>query len=133
MLRPLISSFIPSLFEERPIFTLPFLSRSVKMPTKLCSAVALVVQIGLLSFAAGLPQALNSSSNANTQPSTNLCGNNQHIILEGTPWLVANSMYGADRMVGTSCTYFDHIETSAGGSSQVVWSSTTDIQDVDGT
>lgn len=107
----------------------------MKMPTKLCSAVALVALVCLLelSFAAALPQALYPNSSANTQPSTNLCRNNQHIILEGTPWLVANSMYGADQMVGTSCTYFDHIETSPGGNSQVVWSSTTNIQDVDST
>lgn len=109
------------------------LFRSVKMPTNLCKAVALVA---LLSSVAALPQALfpNSSANsANTQPSTNLCGNNQNIILEGTPWLVANSMYGAGSMVGTSCTYYDHIDTSAGGNPQVVWSSTTNIQDVAGT
>ena len=104
-----------------------------------CNAVALVA---LLSSVAALPQARFSNSSANTanaantansQPSTNLCGNNQNIILSGTPWLVANSMYGAGSMVGTSCTYYDHIDTSAGGNSQVVWSSTTNIQDVAGT
>ena len=96
----------------------------------LYDAVALVA---LLSSAAALPQAGNSGSSANTQPSTNLCGNNQNIILQGTPWLVANSMYGAGSMVGTSCTYYDHIDTSAGGNPQVVWSSTVNIQDVAGT
>ena len=100
------------------------------MPAKLYNAVALVA---LLSPAAALPQAGNFGSSANTQRSTNLCGNDQRIILEGTPWLVANSMYGAGSMVGTSCTYYDHIETSAGGNPQVVWSSTVHIQDVAGT
>lgn len=67
-------------------------------------------------------------SAANLQSATNLCGNDQHIILDGTPWLVANSMYGAGSMVGTSCTYYDHLEGN-----RVVWSSTTNIQNVKGT
>ena len=100
------------------------------MPAKVYNAVALVA---LLSSVAALPQAGNPGSSANTQPSTNLCGNDQNIILQGTPWLVANSMYGAGSMVGTSCTYYDHIETPAGGNPQVVWSSTVHIQDVAGT
>ena len=103
------------------------------MSANLCKAVALVA---LLSSAAARPQALfpNSSANsANTQPSTNLCGDNQNVILTGTPWLVANSMYGAGSMVGTSCTYYDHIDSSTGGNPQIVWSSTINIQDVDGT
>ena len=114
--------------------------RSVKMSASLCKAVALVA---LLSSVAARPQAQfsNSSANsantqpsaANTQPSTNLCGDNQNVILTGTPWLVANSMYGAGSMVGTSCTYYDHIDSSAGGNPQIVWSSTINIQDVDST
>ena len=103
------------------------------MSANLCKAVALVA---LLSSAAARPQAQdpNSSANsANSQPSTNLCGDNQNVILTGTPWLVANSMYGAGSMVGTSCTYYDHIDSSAGGNPQIVWSSTINIQDVDGT
>ena len=96
------------------------------------NAVALVALL-LASSAAARPQAGNFDSSANTQPSANLCGNDQHVILQGTPWLVANSMYGAGSMVGTSCTYFDHVETSAGGNAQVVWSSTVNIQDVAGT
>ncbi|KAL8698910.1 MAG: hypothetical protein Q9201_006310 [Fulgogasparrea decipioides] len=74
-----------------------------------------------------------ASTTTNTQPSTNLCGNDQRIILDGTPWLVANSMYGAGSMVGTSCTYYDHIENSAGGNPRVIWSSTTSIQDIPST
>ena len=97
------------------------------MPAKVSNAVALVALL-LSSAATALPQAGNFGSSANTQPSTNLCGNDQRIILEGTPWLVANSMYGAGSMVGTSCTYYDHVENG-----QVVWSSTVHIQDVAGT
>ena len=97
------------------------------MPAKAYKTVALVA---LLSSAAALPQAGNPGSSANTQPSANLCGNDQHVVLEGTPWLVANSMYGAGSMVGTSCTYFDHVDTSTGGNPQVVWSSTVHIQDI---
>lgn len=47
--------------------------------------------------------------------------------------LVANSMYGAGSMVGTSCTHYDHVESSAGGNPQVVWGSTTHIQNIEST
>ena len=94
------------------------------MPTNIfTNALALVALLSLSSSSFALPQA------ASTQPSTNLCGNDDRIILQGTPWLVANSMYGAAAMVGTSCTYFDHVE----GNAVVVWSSTVHIQDVAGT
>ena len=105
------------------------------MPTILSNLVALVAT---LSSVVALPQRNNGSSPSvnpsvnNGQPSTNLCGNDQHIILDGTPWLVANSMYGAGSMVGTSCTNYDHIDTSA-GNPRVVWGSTTNIQDIGGT
>jgi len=92
------------------------------------TAVALAA---LLTSVAALPQI--TSPSANTQPSTSLCGNDEHIILDGTPWLVANSMYGAAAMVGTSCTYYKKIETPAGGNPRVVWSSTTAIQDIEST
>ena len=98
------------------------------MPTIFSYAAALVA---LLSSVTALSQSQNNSGN-NAQPPTNLCGNDQHVILDGTPWLVANSMYGAGSMVGTSCTEYDHIDTSA-GNPRVVWSSTTNIQDVGGT
>ena len=99
------------------------------MPIKVSNALALVALL-LVPSATARPQA---DSSANTQPSVNLCGNDQHVILQGTPWLVANSMYGAGSMVGTSCTYFDHVETGAGGNAEVVWSSTVNIEDVAGT
>ena len=92
---------------------------------------SIVALVATLSSVAALPQ--QQQAGANTQASTNLCGNNQNIILSGTPWLVANSMYGAGSMDGTSCTYFDHIDTSTGGFPQVVWSSTVNILDVEST
>lgn len=92
------------------------------------TAVALAA---LLASATALPQT--PSPSANTQPSTNLCGNDEHIILDGTPWLVANSMYGAAAMVGSLCTYYNRIETSSSGNPRVVWSSTTAIQDIEST
>ena len=64
-----------------------------------------------------------------SQPARNLCGNDDKIILEGTPWLVANSMYGASSMQGTSCTNYDHIESS-GDPSRVVWGSETHVRNV---
>jgi len=90
-----------------------------------------VALAALVASVSALPQM--ASPSANTQPSANLCANDEHIILEGTPWLVANSMYGASAMVGSSCTYYNKIETPAGGNPRVVWSSTTAIQDVEST
>ena len=105
-----------------------------------------VALVALVASVAALPapqQLANSSTNpqpstnlyssTNTQPSQNLCGNDQHIILDGTPWLVANSLYGAAQMVGSACTYFDRVETPAGGNPQVVWKSTTSIQNIEST
>lgn len=97
------------------------------MLLKSLNAVALAA---LLASAAALPA---QSQVANTQPSTNMCGNDEHVILEGTPWLVANSMYGAAAMVGSSCTTYDKIETPTDGNPRVVWSSTTNIQDIEST
>ena len=94
--------------------------------------VALVALLSSSSSSvAARPQTMANNFSASTQqqPSANLCGNDQRVILQGTPWLVANSMYGAGAMVGTSCTYFDHVE----GNAEVVWSSTVHIQDVPGT
>ncbi len=98
------------------------------MLSKSLNAAALAA---LLASVAALPQL--TSPGANTLPSTNLCGNDEHIILDGTPWLVANSMYGAAAMVGSSCTYYNKIETPVAGNPRVVWSSTTAIQDIKST
>ena len=70
----------------------------------------------------------SSSTGGTSVPSAKLCENDQKVILTGTPWLVANSMYGASSMEGTSCTLYDHVANG-----QVVWSSTVNIQDVGGT
>lgn len=56
-----------------------------------------------------------------------MCGNHERVILEGTPWLVANSMYGAAQIVVSSCTYLDRVESST---PQVISRSTTAIQNV---
>ena len=82
----------------------------------------------LLCTVIALPQPQAPNTGGNTQTATDLCGDNQNIILTGTPWLVANSMYGSGSMEGTSCTHYDHIEGS-----QVVWSNTVNIQNVDST
>ena len=135
----LLSFIHSSLLRKRPFcvtvllfFAPPFQSPSlrVEMSAKLSNAVALVA---LLSCVAALPRPQYPNPSANSQPSTNLCGNDQHIILEETPWLVANSMYGAGSMVGTSCTYYDHVDTFSGGNARVVWSSTTHIQNLEST
>lgn len=80
--------------------------------------------VALIAYVAAFPQP---QSKVNFHPSTNMCGNDERVILEGTPWLVANSMYGAAQMVGSSCTYFDRVESST---PQVFWRSTTAIQNV---
>ena len=79
------------------------------------------------------PATPNIAVAANTPASANLCGNDQHIIIDGTPWLVANSMYGAAQMVGSVCTQFDRVETPAGGNPRIVWGSKTAIQYVEST
>lgn len=85
--------------------------------------------VALTASVLALPQS-QSNAITNTQPSTKLCGNDDRIILEGTPWLVANSLYGAAAMVGSACTYYERIDTSGSGNSRVVWRSTTAIEDV---
>ncbi|KAL8795393.1 MAG: hypothetical protein Q9195_002134 [Heterodermia aff. obscurata] len=79
------------------------------------------------------PVTPNTAVLANTPASANLCGNDQHIIIDGTPWLVANSMYGAAQMVGSVCTQFDRVETPAGGNPRIVWGSKTAIEYVEST
>ena len=79
------------------------------------------------------PAMPNTVVSASTPGSANLCGNDQHIIIDGTPWLVANSMYGAAQMVGSVCTQFDRVETPAGGNPRIVWGSKTAIEYVEST
>ncbi|KAL8659755.1 MAG: hypothetical protein Q9202_006970 [Teloschistes flavicans] len=57
-----------------------------------------------------------------------MCGNDDRDILEGTPWLVANSMYGASAMVGSHCTSFDKVQNSPGGNPRVVFTSDSAIE-----
>lgn len=73
------------------------------------------------------------ASRATTQTSTNLCGDEDYIILQNTPWIVYNMLYNADETVGTQCTYYDSQTTSASGSAEVVWDSITNIEYVEST
>ncbi|KAL8636462.1 MAG: hypothetical protein Q9228_006145 [Teloschistes exilis] len=57
-----------------------------------------------------------------------MCGNDDRDILEGTPWLVANSMYGASAMVGSHCTSFDRVENPPGENPRVVFTSDSAIE-----
>ncbi|KAI9721632.1 MAG: hypothetical protein M1828_005123 [Chrysothrix sp. TS-e1954] len=59
-----------------------------------------------------------------------MCGNDQNIILPGTPYLVANDMYGASSFASgdSACTSFDSLQGSS-----VVWSAQTSIQNVEAT
>ncbi|CAO1597575.1 hypothetical protein XANCAGTX0491_001382 [Xanthoria calcicola] len=82
--------------------------------------------VALTAYVAAYPQP-QSDRKANFHPSTNMCGNDERVILTGTPWLVADSMYGAAQMVGFSCTYFENVESST---PRVVWRSNTAIHNV---
>lgn len=88
-----------------------------------------VALVALLACVSALPPG----PVAKRQPPTTLCGNDQHVILKRTPWLVANSMYGAGAMVGSACTRYERIETGPNGNRRVVWSGTTNIQYVQST
>jgi hypothetical protein len=61
------------------------------------------------------------------------CGNDDHLILPGMPWTVANSMYNGDRMVGKQCTNFEGVLQGNDGVKEVKWNSTTDIEFVEET
>ena len=37
-------------------------------------------------------------------------------------------LYNAAEMVGTQCTYYEHIATSSSGTQEVLWNSETDIE-----
>ena len=94
--------------------------------------MALSVKVALIALLVSV-SALPPRQVANSQPATTLCGNDQRIILKGTPWLVANSMYGAGAMVGSACTRYDRIETGPNGNPRVVWGGRTNIQYVQST
>ena len=95
--------------------------------------VALALSALIASVAAAPAQSQVAGHGSSTRRSIDLCGNDQHIILDGTPWLVANSLYGASQMVGTSCTHYNGIKYPAGGNPQVVWGSNSAIQYVEST
>ena len=62
-----------------------------------------------------------------------LCGNNQNLIISGTPWIVFNMFYNAARSVGTQCTNYLGQTTSSSGQKQIQWASETNIQRADST
>ncbi|KAL8680277.1 MAG: hypothetical protein Q9186_003515 [Xanthomendoza sp. 1 TL-2023] len=92
-----------------------------------------LVLVTLAASVAALPQFQPENNSAPSHPPQKMCGNDDRVILEGTPWLVANSLYGAAAMVGSACTYFDKVESPAGGIPRVVWRSTTAIQNIKST
>ena len=94
--------------------------------------MALSIKVALVALLASV-SALPQNQVAKRQAPTTLCGNDQHIILQGTPWLVANSMYGAGAMVGSACTRYERIEAGPNGNPRVFWGGTTNIQYVQST
>ena len=93
-----------------------------------------ILFLALITFVAALPtQPVVSNFGASTQTSFNLCGNDDSVVLRGTLWAIANSMYGAAAMVGTQCTYFDRTQTPPVGNMEAVWRGTSNIQYVEST
>jgi len=84
----------------------------------------------LAVHAVALPCGIMTSR---AESSTDLCGNNDYIILNGTPWIVYNMFYNAARSVGTQCTNYDSQTTSVTGTKEVIWSSVTNIENVEST
>ncbi|TGO87912.1 hypothetical protein BPOR_0196g00140 [Botrytis porri] len=68
-----------------------------------------------------------------TQPSTDLCGDYDYLILNNSPWIVYNMLYNANQIVGSQCTYYDSMITGSDGTAEVKWNSQTDITYVEST
>jgi hypothetical protein len=67
------------------------------------------------------------------QASIDLCGDYDYIILQDSPWIVYNMLYNAAQMVGTQCTYYDHMTTTSSGTQEILWNSETAIGNVSST
>ena len=90
--------------------------------------IALVTLFSFFACALALPKTVSR-----VQAPVNLCGNEDSLILQGTPWIVFNMMYNAAQTVGTQCTNFGKTQTALDGSLELVWSSTSAIQYVKST
>lgn len=66
------------------------------------------------------------------QAPTDLCGNNDYLILNNSPWIVYNMLYNADLIVGSQCTYYGEMMTGS-GNQKLKWNSETDITYVEST
>ena len=66
-------------------------------------------------------------------PASKHCGDSDSVILPNTPWIVFNMFYNHAQSVGTQCTNYNTVSTSASGAKQVEWSSVTDIEYVQAT
>lgn len=73
------------------------------------------------------------STQTTTQAATNLCGDEDYIILDSTPWIVYNMLYNADEIVGSQCTGYQKTETVNSTLEMVAWNSTTSIEYVEAT
>lgn len=66
------------------------------------------------------------------QAATDLCGTEDYLILDSTPWIVYNMLYNADEIVGTQCTGYKSTSTSS-DTQKLDWTSTTEIKYVEST
>ncbi|KAL8685095.1 MAG: hypothetical protein Q9218_007979, partial [Villophora microphyllina] len=84
---------------------------------------SLLKQLALAALATSVTAQFQSNV-----PATTMCGNDNKVILQGTPWLVANSLYGARDMQGSSCTTYQKVQGS-----RVFFSANTHIANVEST
>lgn len=92
-------------------------------------AVAALASVLSSVFGSPTPSQLSLRS----QAATSLCGDQDYIILQNSPWIVYNMLYNADVTVGTQCTDYSKTVTSSSGTQEVVWGSVTNIDYVQST
>lgn len=98
------------------------------------SQVAGVLALLQLSSAATVSRrAFSRTSTSTALAASDHCGDEDYVILSGTPWIVYNMLYNADVTVGTQCTNFHSVETPTNGNPEVAWSSVTEIEYVEST
>ena len=99
-----------------------YIQKGVSLALAVLSSATVV--IALPTFSQLVPRA---------QASIDLCGDYDYIILQDSPWIVYNMLYNAAEMVGTQCTFYDHMAPTNSGTQEVFWNSETDIEFVTST
>ncbi|KAF8855027.1 putative endoglucanase-1 precursor, partial [Acephala macrosclerotiorum] len=95
--------------------------------------IRILALLQLAASAAVARPAFSRTGTSTALAASEHCGDEDYVILSGTPWIVYNMLYNADVTVGTQCTNFQSVETPTTGNPEVVWSSVTHIKDVKST